>query len=630
VGADDEPSIPEAASLSAAAAPSKRATKRKAPVKSGGSRAPKAARKAGAAAAAPPTAVVAVDRIDTSKLSAEGKAMFDVLLLLLEPALVQLAEQAAALSDLNHVVKRLAKGADTQGELCQRVASNVAVMNKNINLIDLTKPLDREEPTNSHEADMAEALKNQEKLAVSRNHFQRTTKQQMGTTDVTARFFKCSADHVEMMLQCIMESQRMSEEEAGAYAMLFIKLPNQSKTDCASERVSEVILRSKNHLTQKLTTIVTKAYCEAVGISLPTPKKRSKRASTAPIPAAAKKRGGKPSDEIKSRFKGKASSQVKADARASLAERSKHKRAASATDQPGVHGDASVSSSTRAIVPRKEALEWLEGRAYAEKDRGFKGIVASCEAMAAFLDAGSRIVMPTNVGEEKYIFCPLGYPALAGAIMRAVFEKAAGVKPMRRSGIDDGVYENYVNELARQHKWQPKDGAVHRGMKLSDGKDPKRARLISTAAPEAKAAAAVLDRDANAGAQSADEYEGGDADEALFVGTRLGGEQQKRDKRPAGGWSGSVDADGHLSNGRGSGGSRRGESGVKARGGHNFDMDEYLVGDGDMAEGDDSSGGSESDKQGTEGEGSEEKGSGGEGGESDESGEDSEDSEDSE
>jgi len=51
--------------------------------------------------------------------------------------------------------------------------------------------------------------------------------------------------------------------------------------------------------------------------------------------------------------------------------------------------------------------------------------------------------------------------------------------------------------LARQHQWQPKSGGVVRGMKLTDGTDPKRAKITSTATEAAKAATAKIENEQN-------------------------------------------------------------------------------------------------------------------------------------
>jgi len=110
------------------------------------------------------------------------------------------------------------------------------------------------------------------------------------------------------------------------------------------------------------------------------------------------------------------------------------------------------------------------------------------EALNYFLGAEDRVVEPSKFGEARYIACPLGYPVLVGALVRTYFEKVAGRRPTRRSGTTEGFHKDYVEELARQHQWQPKSGGVVRGMKLTDGTDPKRAKITSTATTAAKAA----------------------------------------------------------------------------------------------------------------------------------------------
>lgn len=154
--------------------PSKRATKRKPSVKGSGSRPPKAARNG--APSAKSMAAKLIEGVDASKMSPDAKLLMEAVLTALAPACVRLDVVANEGSELKGEVKTLARVTDTHGELCQRVASGVAVINKTIanNIVDLTSSDDRPAVSKSAATTMQNAIKNDKKMAVSRRHFKQS------------------------------------------------------------------------------------------------------------------------------------------------------------------------------------------------------------------------------------------------------------------------------------------------------------------------------------------------------------------------------------------------------------------------------------------------------------------------
>lgn len=405
--------------------PSKRATKRKPSVKGSGSRPPKAARNG--APSAKSMAAKLIEGVDASKMSPDAKLLMEAVLTALAPACVRLDVVANEGSELKGEVKTLARVTDTHGELCQRVASGVAVINKTIanNIVDLTSSDDRPAVSKSAATTMQNAIKNDKKMAVSRRHFKQSYKKNMASTNVSAGFFKGSADTMEFLIECVMESQKMSEEQAVTYLLAVLPLPNQSKDGAPEYRVIRLILRSANHLTQEIRKVVIPAFLDAVGASVSFKKVKSSGKKCA-VSGPVKKKGGTRTADSGRKAAGKASSRAKSVTDGGSAVGAKRAKA---------HENADGKAHQAApIMSRAIALEWLDHLAYAKSDKGWKGIRAGVEALVGFLHATHRIVEPVNIGQERYILCPLVYPVLVAAIVRAHIEQVAGERPLRRSG----------------------------------------------------------------------------------------------------------------------------------------------------------------------------------------------------
>lgn len=104
--------------------------------------------------------------------------------------------------------------------------------------------------------------------------------------------------------------------------------------------------------------------------------------------------------------------------------------------------------------------------------------------MIVFLGCSDHVVEPVGPGDVAYVNCTMGHFALVCAIIRAVLEKAAGIKPLRRSGLAGGIFAEISNEVRRVHEFLPKDNIPSNGLRLMDGADPRRAILEEEVIPD--------------------------------------------------------------------------------------------------------------------------------------------------
>jgi len=241
------------------------------------------------------TAVMLLEALDMSKLSPSAKIVVEAVLKALAPTCAKLDRLSNDLAELKGDVKLLTKGADTQGQLCQRVASDVVVMNKT--MMDLTKSEEGRAAAKPAATAMEMALNNEKTMAVSWRFFKRSYKKDMAMTESTAGFFKGPEDTIEFLISCVMESQDKSEEQAVGHLLAVQKFPNQAKEDTPEYRVRKMILWSQNHLTGEIRSAVMPAYISAVGIGYGTRKRaprrlRRRRAGSVQRIAAARRPGG--------------------------------------------------------------------------------------------------------------------------------------------------------------------------------------------------------------------------------------------------------------------------------------------------------------------------------------------------
>lgn len=122
---------------------------------------------------------------------------------------------------------------------------------------------------------------------------------------------------------------------------------------------------------------------------------------------------------------------------------------------------------------------WMDNDGYMTSELGLPSILGGLADMARFLGGAAQMIEePVAVGGRPIIHCLLGHFALASCFVRAMLETKAGVRPRRRSGIGNGVFDQWETELCRADAALPQDTEVHNGLRLTDGADPDRGVVV--------------------------------------------------------------------------------------------------------------------------------------------------------
>lgn len=140
-------------------------------------------------------------------------------------------------------------------------------------------------------------------------------------------------------------------------------------------------------------------------------------------------------------------------------------------------GGAAAEIKDEPAFSKELSDAWLKDLAYMKSAKGFLAILEALMKLLRVLGVSDRIVQPKDVGGAPYIDCTFGHFALVCAIIRAVFEKASGLKAKRRSGLAGGIFIEFSAEVRRCHEFLPADNLPHRGLRLLDGHDTERASL---------------------------------------------------------------------------------------------------------------------------------------------------------
>lgn len=134
----------------------------------------------------------------------------------------------------------------------------------------------------------------------------------------------------------------------------------------------------------------------------------------------------------------------------------------------------SAMNVTRAAVTKPDAVQWLHNDAYFRSVLGYAGALSGTERFLVLVGAGSRVKHPTTVGGSKVIEATLGHVAVVTTMVRMFLEIKAEIRPARRGGIGEGIYDVWVSEVARLNVFLPSDSEEHNGLVLVDGADPMR------------------------------------------------------------------------------------------------------------------------------------------------------------
>lgn len=119
---------------------------------------------------------------------------------------------------------------------------------------------------------------------------------------------------------------------------------------------------------------------------------------------------------------------------------------------------------------------WMDNNAYMASEMGLPSMVGGLGDMVRFLGGGEEMIKePATVGGRPIIHCLMGHFALACCFVRSMLGTKAGIRPRRRSGIGNGVFDQWETEMLRVDDVLPRDNEVHHGLLLKDGADPSRA-----------------------------------------------------------------------------------------------------------------------------------------------------------
>lgn len=143
---------------------------------------------------------------------------------------------------------------------------------------------------------------------------------------------------------------------------------------------------------------------------------------------------------------------------------------------------------------------WMDNNAYMNSEMGLPSTVNGLGDMIRFLGGAPQMIdEPATVGGRPVVHCLLGHFALAACFIRSMLETKAGVRPRRRSGIGNGVFDQWETELCRADAALPRDTTVHYGLQLIDGADAIRGDVPDVDQDDSS------DAEGNAGALVAEE-----------------------------------------------------------------------------------------------------------------------------
>lgn len=125
------------------------------------------------------------------------------------------------------------------------------------------------------------------------------------------------------------------------------------------------------------------------------------------------------------------------------------------------------------------AAKWLRKGKYAHSAKADPAINDALKAMFKRNGHHSRVVEPTDVGDDVYVDASTGHVGLITHWARGVFEKAAGVRKPRRTGNDDGAYDGWREEVRHVSGFLRWHNDAMDGLRLCDGTDKRRAMHVA-------------------------------------------------------------------------------------------------------------------------------------------------------
>lgn len=127
---------------------------------------------------------------------------------------------------------------------------------------------------------------------------------------------------------------------------------------------------------------------------------------------------------------------------------------------------SAIDLALAAVTP-VVANQWKADDKYMVSAIGRKAIVAGASAVLVAVGAGSRIVQPTEVGDEVVVETTVAVVSLVATFVRAALDEAANV--IATNTVGDNLLEKVAAEQARFEEHWIMDAEIHHGIRLVDG-----------------------------------------------------------------------------------------------------------------------------------------------------------------
>lgn len=358
----------------------------------------------------------------TPVLSDSGYALAHAVSVGLRPMRLDVNSASASVEELNDNLNGFGQQLQTQGKVLEQLAKTVHALkadaNAGINDIKHKIGLDKGD-VDAIKADLKVAKINQAELVRIRNRLRAYSKEETAKTELTRRVYLNADHYLDLMHMAIEDELMLNEEDARVYAMSRKVYPAR-KSKTTSMRVRSLLMRSRSHTLQAYKETIIPVYFEHIGVFSPAPRSKN----------------GK-------------------------------RRRQSGTDLQVVAD----------LMDKATAEEWLNDLTYITSEEGYPAMLATLKQFMIMLGAETRVVASKNVGGGEYVDCTVGHVSIVCAIIRGELEKAAGIKPQRRTGLAGGIYTEFAAEVPRVDECLPMHDLPARGLRLVDGGDDDRGQL---------------------------------------------------------------------------------------------------------------------------------------------------------
>jgi len=302
-------------------------------------------------------------------------------------------------------------------------------------------------------------------------------KEDMGLTDVITRVYPSGAVCYGDSVRGIKEVHNMSGKQANAYALSVRVFPPRDKTNVKEMRVSALIVSTRSHFGQQLQAKVLAAWCPIAELKLLAKRKRQTKGQKHRISKSLDAKAGQTGESRSAKTR----------------KISTGKWATLYKNQGATEADKKERAATATKCPHAEA--------YTRTPTGIKAQMAAVEQQLLFVGVPERVTKPKNVGEVKYNCCTMSHVGLPAAAIRDNLEKESGVRSRRRSGVADGMYQQFAAKLRQLQKSLPTDGAMKDGLLVVDCASKNRCTFEADAA-DAVAKARLLNTENQAASQA--------------------------------------------------------------------------------------------------------------------------------